>query len=92
MTNVFSKDPNATLDFGFDWSQWLATGESISSYTITVSGSTTLTKISDTNTSGSVIVWLSGGTSGSRYEVACLITTSANRTDERTIKLDIRNR
>ena len=38
-TNQYKKDPSAILDWAFDWmtraEPWLATGESISSYTIT---------------------------------------------------------
>lgn len=88
--NVFTKDPHATLDYGFNWSDWLETGESISSYTIT--SACGITKASDSNTSASVIVWLSGGAVGTRYDVACKITTNKNRIDERTIKIDVKNR
>lgn len=88
--NVFIKDPHATLDYGFDWSQWLEEGDIISSYTITPGSGITL--VSDSKTSGSVIVWLSGGTVGRRYDVACKITTSNNRIDERTIKIDVKDR
>jgi hypothetical protein len=89
--NVYIKDPNSRLDFGFDWSQWLTTGETILSYVITTQEG--LTKVADgSTTAGSVIVWLSGGTPGERYSVACLINTSGSRVDERSIKLDCRNR
>lgn len=88
--NVFIKDSDATLDYGFDWSGWLETGESISSYIITTACG--ITKASDTNTSASVIVWLSGGAVGTRYDVACKITTNKNRIDERTMKIDVKKR
>lgn len=91
ISNIFSKDPHATLDFGFDWSQWLAENESIDAFTITISPCG-LINTYDTNTAGSVIVWLSSGSVGQRYDVACLIETSASRIDERTIKIDCRNR
>lgn len=89
-SNMFIKDPNATLDFGFDWSDWLDTNEEISSYILSVDNG--LIKISDINTSGSVIVWLSSGSAGQRYNVACQITTTAGRIDERTMKIDVKNR
>lgn len=89
-SNMFIKDPNATLDFGFDWSEWLESGETISSYVLYVGSG--LTKVSDVNTSGSVIVWLSSGSAGNRYTVACQITTTSGRIDERTIKIDVKNR
>lgn len=88
--NVFTKDPNATLDFGFDWSQWLKDGDFITSYTVTTACG--INKPADMNTSASVIVWLSGGTSGSRYGVTCTINTSGSRIDQRTIKIDVKER
>jgi len=39
-----------------------------------------------------VTVWLSGGTAGINYKVACLITTAAGRTDERTIWIKVVDR
>lgn len=92
ISNTFFKDPNAVLDYGFDWSQWLDDSEVISGYVITITGSTLVNAHDSSTTSGSVIVWLSGGIVGQRYPVACRITTDAGRTDERTIKIDVRER
>ena len=87
----FTKDPEAVLDYAFDWNDatnpWLATGETISSYTVTAQ--TGLTKDSDSEASGVVTVWLSGGTAGTTYRVECKIVTSAGRTDERTIWIKV---
>lgn len=93
MATSFTKDPEAVLDYTFDWkplthgvagatSDWLATGETISSYTVTVP--TGITKDSDSQASGVVTVWLSGGTAGTTYRVECKIVTNAGRTDERS--------
>jgi len=84
------KDPSAVLDYGFDWTGWLATGETITDYTITVD--TGITADSSTEDAGKVTVWLSGGTAGINYKVACLITTTAGRTDERTMWIKVINR
>jgi len=93
-TNQYTKDPSAVLDWAFDWNDtskpWLATGESISSYTITAD--TGITVETDSEASGKVTVWLSGGTAGINYKVACKITTSAGRTDERTIWIKVVDR
>jgi len=87
----FVKDPDATLDYAFDWStHWLQDGETIDSYTVTIASG--LTKDSDSESSGTVTVWLSGGTAGETYEVACKIVTSHGRTDERTIEIIVRER
>jgi hypothetical protein len=84
------KDPSAVLDWMFDWTDWLASGETIISHTITVD--TGITNDSSTEDDGKVTVWLSGGTAGENYKVACLIVTSAGRTDERTIWIKVTNR
>lgn len=84
------KDPSAVLDWMFDWTDWLASGETIISHTITVD--TGITKDTSTEAAGKVTVWLSGGTAGENYKVACLIETSAGRTDERTIWIKVVNR
>ena len=81
------KDPSAVLDYVFDWTEWLATGETITDHTITAD--TGITVDSSTEDAGKVTVWLSGGTAGINYKVACLITTSAGRTDERTIWIKV---
>lgn len=81
------KDPSAVLDYVFDWTEWLATVETITDHTITAD--TGITVDSSTESDGKVIVWLSGGTAGINYKVACLITTSAGRTDERTIWIKV---
>lgn len=85
------KDPSAVLDYVFDWKEeWLATGETIADHTITAD--TGITVDSSAESDGKVTVWLSGGTAGINYKVACLITTTAGRTDERTIWIKVTNR
>jgi TRAP-type uncharacterized transport system substrate-binding protein len=90
MSNSFLKDPSAVLDWVFDWSSWLAAGETIASHVITVD--TGIVKGSSTDADGKVTVWLSGGTAGTSYRVACKITTSAARTDERTVWIQVSDR
>ena len=82
---TFIKDPAAVLDYAFDWRNWLQETETISSYIITVAIG--ITKDSDSENDGIVTVWLSGGTLGETYSIACCITTSLGRIDERTIEL-----
>ena len=95
MAQTFIKDVDAVLDFAFDWSDWLATGETIVTYPITVDTGITLGtggKAPSATTDGKVTFWLSGGTAGKVYNVACKIVTSADRTDERTIKIRVLQR
>lgn len=88
---AFKKDPQATLDYTFDWGPWLAPiADTIATVTWTTSG--TLTKTSQSNTSTTATAFVSGGTLDSTETLACRITTNGGRTDERTIQLKIVNR
>jgi hypothetical protein len=91
----YKKDPDATLDFAFNWSDWLATGETISSYTITAQDGITLETAApheQSESNGKVTFWLSGGTANTWYTVACKIITNAGRTDERTMNILVLDR
>ena len=100
----FIKDPDAVLDYKFDWAadtngsddpyatDWLADGEIISSKVVTVASGLTKDSDSLTDSDTSVTVWLSGGTDDTRYSVACKIVTSESRTDERTIIIYVKHR
>lgn len=90
MANSFIKDPSAKLDYEWDWSDWLAVGETIASYVLTVP--TGLIQTAASNTGTSISVTLSGGTLGARYAVVCQITTSAGLIDQRTIYLTVEDR
>ena len=86
----FMKDPDSVLDYTFDWNEWLESGESISNHVITVDDG--ITKDSSSNSSTIVTVWLSGGTAGTNYNIACKIVTGAGRTVERSITIRCRER
>lgn len=88
-----TKDPDAVLDYSFDWSDWLQAGELIASHVVTVDG---VTKNSDTRSGAVVTAWISGGeaTGGSPASVTCSVTTDSvpARTEHRTVYLRIRER
>lgn len=86
----FRKDPQSVLDYGVDWSDWLASGETISTSTWTVP--TGITKDSDSKGDNSTLIWLSGGTAGTTYQLANKIVTSDSRTVERTIEIIVEQR
>ena len=88
--SLFVLDPNEVLDYKWDWSDRLAASETITTAAVTVP--TGITKDSQSNTTTTVTVWLSGGTAGTRYPVLCRIVTNQGRTDDRTIYIDCRER
>jgi hypothetical protein len=104
--SLYVKDPGSTLDFAFDWkgltngttgatTDWLASGETISSYTLTVPTGITLETAAphaQSESGGKITYWLSGGTANTWYTVVCKIVTSAARTDERTMQIQVKNR
>lgn len=89
-TEDWTKDPDAKLDWIFDWSSWLAPGETITASEFIVSAGLTVTASS--NTTISATVWLSGGQTGQVYQVTNRITTNQNRIDDRSIRIRVVNR
>lgn len=105
----YKKDPDSILDYIADFAattngrtndgvvvaDWLASGETISSATVTATNITgtdsSLTvdssSIIDTNTA--VKFWLSAGTLGQIYDVVVHVTTNAGREEDRTIRIVI---
>lgn len=84
------KDPDAVLDWVWDWNEWLDDGETISTSDFIVSVGLTID--SDSNTTKTATVWLSGGTAGQVYQVTNRITTTAGRTDDRSITIRVTER
>ena len=83
------KDPQATLDYRFDWAAWLTT-DTISTVTWTVPAG--ITQTAATNTTTTATIWLSGGAVGTRYAIACKITTTAGRIDERSLIVSVQQK
>lgn len=90
-TNQDSESPELT--------DWLGSTETIASFTISSSalnsGSVTISGSYLANDDTSVVVWISGGDLYNDYDVTCRITTDSTpvaRVDERTIRIQVRNR
>jgi hypothetical protein len=86
----YLKDPDAKLDYGFDWSDWLASGETIITSTWAVPLG--LTKVSDSFSTTATTVWVTDGTVGEAHVITNHITTSAGREDDRSHTLKIKDR
>jgi hypothetical protein len=91
MADVVEKDPDAVLDWERDWGPWLADlGDTIQSSTWIVPAG--ITKTSESNTTTTATVWLSGGTAGLRYTVTNRIVTAGGRTDDRSMVVFVNER
>ncbi len=92
MFKKFIKDPDAVLDFGHDWSDWLTDNGSdtiASSSWIVPDG---ITKDSSTNDTTTTTVWLSGGVDKARYTLVNRIVTVGGRTDDYTMIIKIKEK
>lgn len=77
---MFVKAPNDVLDYEWDWSVWLPTGDTISTVSWTAADGLTIeTSPASSNTTTTATVWLGGGTAGETYNVTCEVTTAAGR-------------
>jgi hypothetical protein len=90
MSNYYTKDPDAVLDYVWDWIDWLADGEHISTSTFSATSGVTLN--TPTHTTTNATVWVSGGTAGVQYTVTNRIITDGGRTDDRSITINVRPR
>lgn len=79
---VARKDPEAILDYLWDYTDYLDTGDTIVS--ARASAQSGITVISEGFTTTGHTVWLVSGTAGNEYQVTSRIYTQAGRRDERT--------
>lgn len=91
-----TKDPHAVLPYGFDWTEWLETGDAIASATWTVTSpsddAAPIVVDSDSETDTVATAVLSGGTAGNTYYLTCRITTDNGYIDDRTLTVLVANR
>lgn len=91
-TAIIPKDPDATLDYTLDWSDWLNDGENLIAVDIAVDG---VTLVQTQLTNQMVTAWISGGTVGNTVSLRYRITTDSSpvqRIDDRTLKIRIAER
>ena len=101
-------DPNAVgLIYGQDWTDWLATAETISSATATCTAATwrrgtplagtqespALITIASVSAASPLVTFkASGGTPGVDYDITVHVTSSTGEQDDRTTRLKCANR
>jgi hypothetical protein len=83
---TYTKDPDASLDYGINWAAWLGTDTIATSTWIVDVG---LTKGTASNTTTTTTVWLSGGTLGVTYKAVNRIVTAGGRTNDRTLRVRV---
>lgn len=95
--SLIDKDPEATLSYQIDWSDWMPSGDEIdtSSWSVeTITDDTdNLTRTGDgiTGTTGTTIT-LTGGTEGNIYKVYNTIVTINSLTERRYFRVKVKSR
>ena len=88
---IFIKDPDSILDYSVDWGYWLSdVVDTISTSTWIVESG--LTEITNTNTTTTSTIWISGGTLGTTYLVTNRITTAGGRSEDKSFYIKIKNK
>jgi hypothetical protein len=80
----YEKDPNSTEDYTFGWAVPL-NDDTIQTSTFLLPDG--LTRISETNTSTTATIMVSGGACGRTYRITHRITTAAGRQFDQTIRI-----
>jgi hypothetical protein len=92
-TVEFRKDPDAIVDFQWNWSDYLDyfdDGDTIDSSDWLVPPG--IAKADESHTGSTATIWLEGGTVGKTYRVTNRITTVGGRTDDRTRSIRVVDR
>jgi hypothetical protein len=100
MITLYTKDPNATKDYGWTWSTflgadtiassaWLINGIALATW-MAIIPTPTFTGASATNTTTTTTIWLAGGTLHTSYLVTNRITTAAGRIEDKTFMVKIK--
>ncbi|PQM45213.1 hypothetical protein C1Y40_04639 [Mycobacterium talmoniae] len=89
---MFVKDPSATLDYTVDWSAWMPSGDTIKTAAWTATtGLTVASSPAASTTATTATTFVSGGTAGQSYTLTCEITTTAGRTDSRSMTIAVQD-
>ena len=84
------KDPYAQLDYSLDFTNYLPSGDTLSS--VSVSADSGLTVVSTSNTDTVATAIISGGTAGTIYNVEFRITTANALQDSRNFRIKVLER
>lgn len=97
------KDPDEELDYIVDFapltnsrdgaeSDWLASGETLLSKTVTGMAGITIDSDAFIAANTAVVIWLSGGNINFDYDIDVVAQTSGLRTVSRSFRVKVRNR
>lgn len=90
----FTKQPSERKRYAVAYSEWLDTGETISSVAFSVTPTTSPALVVDASSlsdgNKTVVLFVNGGTNSTTYTVTITITTSGGQTKEDEIVFSVR--
>lgn len=91
MLGTKQKAPADVLDYDVDYTNWIATGDSITTAVATADKPEEIEVESVQVSSEAIVkVWLSGGTAGETYEITVTASTDAGRVKEESFKIRVK--
>lgn len=92
--NYYLKNPGASLDYSFDWSPYVAAGQTIaaSRWKVLPVEPGGVTALVNSFASTTALVELTGGVAGRVYRITNQVNFSDGRADERTVELRVEDR
>ena len=81
------KDPYAALDYSLDFTNWMPSGDTITSISVTADAGITID--STTNTDYIATANISGGTAGNIYNIEFRIVTTNGLQDSRNFRIKV---
>lgn len=93
MPDYVIKDPDAVLDYRWEWSDWLDGSDGIASHEVIlpVADGGLVVDSSEHDATG-ITAWISGGQLGADVWVTGRITTTEGRTDDRSLRFRVQDR
>lgn len=93
----FLKDPSDLLDYTVKWGDWLGPTDTIAASdtpdpAVVWTVPTGITEDHHAKTTTDSSIWLSGGTAGQEYAIACKIRTEGGRIAETTFVVQVTQR
>ncbi len=84
------KSANEKLDFDIDFSNWLASGDSITDVSAVINGDASAPKAESVEIFNPIIkIWISGGVTFKNYDAKVIVTTHSGRIVEVVFNLRI---
>ena len=91
LLGTFTQQPHEVLDYDFDYSEWIPSGDTIIAAVATADVGLTLGSTIINPVNHQVVKqWISGGTDGTTYKVQLTATTTGGRVKEIEFKIKVK--